>query len=99
MREVALGVTTAATIAVGNLVGEGRGDRLDAAAPSAANRAPTADQARLPSSTMPTMPTIMATSRARDESSGGAPRAMRDHPSSRVRGRRLVPRYSLHTVS
>jgi hypothetical protein len=47
----------------------------EVASPRAENSAPTADQARLPSSKMPTMPTIMAISRAGEPSSGRADRS------------------------
>ena len=51
-------------------------DSAEPAAPAAETSAPTADQARLPSSRMPTMPTIVAISRAGEPSSdGGAGRA------------------------
>src|SRR5438477_10854140 len=51
-------------------------ESADAAAPRAASSAPTADQARLPSSRMPTMPTMVAISRPGEPSSdGGAGRA------------------------
>ena len=51
------------------------GDNDEVASPSAENSAPTADQARLPSSKMPTMPTMMAISRAGEPSSGRADRS------------------------
>jgi hypothetical protein len=47
----------------------------EVASPRAENSAPTADQARLPSSKMPTMPTMMAISRAGEPSSGRADRS------------------------
>jgi hypothetical protein len=47
----------------------------EVASPRAENSAPTADQARLPSSRMPTMPTMMAISRAGEPSSGRADRS------------------------
>jgi hypothetical protein len=57
-------------------VGAGRPvDNDEVASPSAENIAPTADQARLPSSRMPTMPTMMAISRAGEPSSGRADRS------------------------
>jgi hypothetical protein len=57
-------------------VGVGRAvETLDVASPRAENSAPTADQARLPSSRMPTMPTMMAISRAGEPSSGRADRS------------------------
>lgn len=57
-------------IGVGRLV-----ENVAVAWPSAANIAPTADQARLPSSKMPTIPTMMAISRAGEASSGRADRS------------------------
>ena len=57
-------------VGVGRLV-----DNDDVASPNAANNAPTADQAKLPSSRMPTMPTMMAISRAGEPSSGRADRS------------------------
>ena len=47
----------------------------EVASPRAENSAPTADQARLPSSNIPTMPTMMAISRAGEPSSGRAGRS------------------------
>ena len=69
-----LGVTGVTTTT--NLVGVGRPGEIRAvASPRAEKSAPTADQARLPSSRMPTMPTMVAISRAGLPSSGRAGRS------------------------
>jgi hypothetical protein len=56
-------------------VGVGPPDNVEVTAPTALNSAPTADQARLPSSRMPTIPTMMTISRAGEPSSGRADRS------------------------
>jgi len=70
------GARVAVAMSAVNRVGVGRPVEIeDVASPSAENSAPTADQARLPSSKMPTMPTMMAISRAGEPSSGRADRS------------------------
>jgi hypothetical protein len=54
----------------------------DVTPPRALNSAPTADQARLPSSKMPTMPTIVAISRAGEPSSGRVGRSTSFQPTA-----------------
>ena len=64
--------TTGASVTGGGLTDL----RAEVAAPTADASAPTADHARLPNSKMPTMPTMVAISRAGEPSSdGGAGRA------------------------
>jgi hypothetical protein len=71
----ARGVSVAVATTAASRVGVGRLVRTAVASPSAPNNAPTADQARLPSSRMPTMPTIAAIKRAGEPSSGRAGRS------------------------
>src|ERR1051326_1645779 len=72
----AMGVTAAAGASVGGGGGAAADESAEPAEPTADSSAPTADQARLPSSKMPTMPTMVAISRAGEPSSdGGAGRA------------------------
>jgi hypothetical protein len=77
---VACGVGAGVTAATGPSVAGAGGltaeDSAELAAVTAEASAPTADQARLPSSKMPTMPTMVAIRRAGEPSSdGGAGRA------------------------
>lgn len=67
------GVTADTGASVGGGGGLAAEDSAELAAPTADASAPTADQARLPSSKMPTMPTMVAISRAGEPSSDGGP--------------------------
>jgi hypothetical protein len=79
--------------------GVGRASEIvDVTLPSALNRAPTADQARLPRSKMPTMPTMVAISRVGEPSSGRAERSTSLKRSGWATARHAFRRYKRHTI-